>query len=143
MACDLLDCFGGAIVRHREIHISKRRPKSAKQMKNLFSIISPDFTLNETDRQEIRACASGLGRFFDRVTGCDVVVEASRSQSNRRGDAFGVHIRVSMPGDEMVVSHHAKRELRAVIKEAFDATGRCLKDYARVMRTETKSHCQS
>ena len=130
-------------MRPREFHIPKRRPGSTRQMKNLFSINSPDFILNEADQKEIRTRAAELGRFFDGVTGCDVVLEACGSQPSRRGDAYGVHIRVSVPGDEMVVSHRAKRELRVVIKEAFDATGRCLKDYARVMRAETKSDCQS
>ena len=111
------------------------------QMKNLFSITSSDFTLNDGVQQEIRNQAAELGRCFDRITGCDVIVEAPASSANRRSDAFGIHIRISVPGEEMVISHQGAHELRVAIKEAFDATGRCLKDYARVMRAESKSHC--
>jgi hypothetical protein len=50
-----------------------------------------------------------------------------------------VHIRISLPGEQMVVSHEGSFELDAAIHQAFDAAGRCLKDYARVLRDLAKA----
>jgi hypothetical protein len=44
-----------------------------------------------------------------------------------------------MPGEQMVVSHEGSFELDVAIRQAFDAAGRCLKDYARVLRDTAKA----
>ena len=109
-------------------------------MKNLFSISSPDFALNERIEQEIRRKAADLDRDYDRVTGCDVTVAGPRRQTSA-AEAYDVQIRVSMPGDELVINSHRSPELREAIREAFDVTGRCLRDYARIMRNARLSRC--
>jgi hypothetical protein len=39
----------------------------------------------------------------------------------------------------MVISHEGALELDAAVHDAFDAAGRCLKDYARVLRDTAKA----
>jgi ribosome-associated translation inhibitor RaiA len=140
MARGLLKVLSGANEPRRALNPSGGRMSRivSSKMKNLFSITSPGVTLNDGVQQDIRHRAAELDRCFDRVTGCDVLVEAPKA-SARHTDAFGIHIRVSVPGDEFVVSHRGSPELQAAIKEAFDVTGRCLRDYVRVVRGEPKS----
>ncbi len=88
----------------------------------------------------IREKVAKLEQFFDRITGCRVVVEkhhSSRSNLVTKDQPFHVSIVVEVPGEELVVkrdpkSHEALKDHQDVniaVRDAFAAMQRRLKEY--------------
>jgi cold shock CspA family protein/ribosome-associated translation inhibitor RaiA len=94
---------------------------------------------------EIKSKLGTLERFFDRVIGCDVVIEAPPHHS-RKGHPFGVRLEISVPGGPPVVvshPHHDRADhddAHVAIRDAFNAAKRQLQDRARKQRGEVKLH---
>jgi cold shock CspA family protein/ribosome-associated translation inhibitor RaiA len=94
----------------------------------------------------VRARVADLERFFDRITACNVVVEA-RHRHHRQGKLYHVRIDLNVPGREIVVQrepaeHHAHEDLPVTIRDAFNAAQRQLQDYVRDMRGDVKAHAE-
>ena len=92
----------------------------------------------------IREKAAKLERYFDRVVACRVVVEAPHRR-HTKGKLFSVGVTVAVPGKDLVANHtggnnHAHEDAYVAIRDAFDAAGRQLEDYARKMRGNVKTH---
>jgi cold shock CspA family protein len=103
-------------------------------------IISRDFPLTETIETEIREKVEGLERYYDRLGGCDVTIEAPAIHHHRKGGPFIVRIRMLVPGRELDVAHQAEEELAVAIREAFHAARRLIEDYSREQRGAVKTH---
>jgi hypothetical protein len=93
---------------------------------------------------EIRERVAELGRFFDRITACNVVIEA-RHRHQRQGNLYHVHIDLGVPDRTIVAGRgpgddHAREDLRVAIRDAFSAAQRQLQDYAREKRGDVKVH---
>jgi ribosomal subunit interface protein len=93
---------------------------------------------------KIRERADRLDRYYDRIMGCRVVVEAPHGR-HHQGKLFHVRVDLTVPGSELVVSrepaqHHAHEDVFVAIRDAFDAAQRQLADYARRQRGATKVH---
>ena len=107
----------------------------------------------------IRSAAAKLEFFYERILGCRVAVE--RPLSHAEGSPYHVHINLTVPGAELVISHEPARTsrarqlgeaeirkhletqnlhkyLRQAINDAFKAAGRRLQDYARRQRGDVK-----
>jgi cold shock CspA family protein/ribosome-associated translation inhibitor RaiA len=94
--------------------------------------------------ESVHKHVADLERFFDRITACNVVVEADH-RHHRQGRLYHVRIDLIVPGREIVVrrepsEHHAHEELPVAIHDAFDAVRRQLEDYVRKMRGDIKTH---
>lgn len=92
----------------------------------------------------VREHAERLDRFFDRITGCQVMVE-SEHRHHHRGRIYHVRIDLTVPGKEIVVArdpaaHHAHEDVYVAIRDAFDAARRRLEDHAREVRSDVKRH---
>ena len=81
-----------------------------------------------------------LERYFDRITGCRVVVEkhhASHSNMNTNGQPFHVSVVLEVPGNELVVKRDPKdrnslkdhEDINIALRDAFNAMERQLKEY--------------
>lgn len=100
----------------------------------------------ETD---IRERAAKLNALYGRLTACRVRVIAPPKQ-HRTGNVPAVHIELSVPGKDLVVSrapHHIEGRdaepaptLRSVIRDAFEAAERQLKDFKEQLRGDVKRH---
>ena len=82
---------------------------------------------------KIRERAAKLDRFYDRITGCRVVVE-SPHRHHHQGKLFHVRVDLTVPGGELAVSrepaeHHAHEDVFVAIRDAFDAVQRQLEGY--------------
>ncbi len=88
----------------------------------------------------IREKVAKLERYFDRVTGCRVVVERHHgSHSNLRvsDQPFHVSIILDVPGEELVVKRDPEdpvalkdhENIQIAVRDAFSAMERRLKDY--------------
>ncbi|HEV7463126.1 MAG TPA: HPF/RaiA family ribosome-associated protein [Methyloceanibacter sp.] len=94
--------------------------------------------------ERIRKKAAKLERFYDRIIGCSVVVEAPH-RHHHKGKLYSVRVDVSVPGKEVVVDRakpvdHAHEDIYVAIRDAFNAAVRRLEDQARKMRGNVKSH---
>jgi ribosomal subunit interface protein len=95
--------------------------------------------------EEIRRKADKLDRFYPRITGCRVVVEASNRRTSTKAMLYRVRVDVTVPGGEIVAerqpSHQPLHEdLHIAIRDAFDSMKRELQDYAEKQRGEVKIH---
>jgi len=88
----------------------------------------------------IREKVSKLEQFFDRITGCRVVVERHhRSSTNLtlKDQPYHVSIIVEVPGEELVVKRDPKsqealkdhQDINIAVRDAFAAMQRRLKEY--------------
>lgn len=89
---------------------------------------------------EIRRRADHMERYFDHIVFCKVTVE---KPNNRRahGDHFDIHIRIGVPGPDIIISNEAKpghnhEDPYIIIRDAFDAAERKLKKHADKIRKE-------
>jgi cold shock CspA family protein/ribosome-associated translation inhibitor RaiA len=102
--------------------------------------------LTPTDWLEsmIRDHVDKLERRFGHLVACRVSVEALHRQ-HRTGNPYEVHITMSVPGRDLVVSrepHKAKEryanpDIRTCVREAFDAAERQLEAFKGKLRTDT------
>lgn len=88
----------------------------------------------------IREKVAKLEQFFDRITGCRVVVERhhrSHSNLNTKDQPFHISIILEVPGEELVVKRDPKdpavlkdhEDVYIAIRDAFGVMERRLKDY--------------
>lgn len=116
----------------------------------------------------IRERAQKLDSFYNHIMSCRVIVETPH-RHHHKGKAYVVRIDMSVPGGEIVVNRQAKRlvaaraaraeelekklaethepgkhaaheDLYVAIRDAFNAAGRKLQDYARRRRGAVKNH---
>ena len=99
---------------------------------------------SETVEAEIRAHVDRLETRFPHLIGCRVSVEAlHRNHSN--GNLPEVHIVLSVPGKDLVVSHEPKKAeqkrnhptLHSVLKDKFKAAERQLESFKGKLREDT------
>ncbi len=99
---------------------------------------------SEALEKSIREHAAELDQFYDHIMSCRVVFELGHKH-HHQGRLYHVHIDVTVPGKELVVSrepgqHHAHEDAYVAIHDAFDAMRRQLEDFARKQRGDVKSH---
>jgi ribosomal subunit interface protein len=92
----------------------------------------------------VRAKAAELDKFYDRITSCNVTLEAAHHR-HHKGNLYSVHVDVRLPGKEIVAGrkraqHHSHEDAYVAIRDAFDAAERQLEDYARKRRGDVKRH---
>jgi len=98
-----------------------------------------DMPHSEAVESRIRQRAEKLNRFYDRIMGCRVVVEMPQ-RNRHQGKLHSVRIDLTVPGGELVVNRVQDEDVYIAIRDAFDAAGRQLEDYARKRRGEVKNH---
>jgi ribosome-associated translation inhibitor RaiA len=97
---------------------------------------------------EIRERASALQHYFGRIIGFQVVIDQPAHHS-RQGNAFEVHIEISVPGGPAIVvsrPHHDRPEhadVYVAIRDAFNAARRQLQDRAHRSRGDVKLHARA
>jgi ribosomal subunit interface protein len=108
-------------------------------MQRPAKITSRNFELTAAVEQQIRDKVAGLETYFDRITGCEVVVEGA-VQHHHRGGPFRVRIRLTLPRGELEVNKHSAEDLAVAIRDSFDAARRRLEDHVRELRRQVKDH---
>lgn len=93
----------------------------------------------------IREKVAKLEQFFDRITGCRVVVERhhkNNSHAGHVGQPYHISIILDVPGDELVVNTDPKHadslkdheDIQVALRDSFARMERQLKDYVRRRR---------
>lgn len=102
--------------------------QSALQVR--FHGVDPSAAVEAAVREHVQK----LEQFYDRLISCDVSLEA-RHQNHRQGNLFTVHIRLAVPGGEIVVARDRERDPRhedayVALNDAFRAARRQLEELA-------------
>ena len=97
-----------------------------------FRHMNHDNALDATIQQKVVK----LERFFDRISKCEVVVEAPNAGHHNKGAHFRVRIALHVPGEELVVDRDPAKaadhdDPAVAIRDAFEAAKRKLQDYTR------------
>jgi cold shock CspA family protein/ribosome-associated translation inhibitor RaiA len=108
-----------------------------------FQSIEP----SDAVKAAIRERVDKLGVLYDRMVIVRVHVLAEMKR-HRTGNIYTVNIELGVPGNDLIVSkapHKAKRkyadpDLYTVIREAFDAAERQLKDFKAQLGGDVKTH---
>lgn len=84
-----------------------------------------------------------LEKFYDRLIGCRVAIEAPHR--HHKGNLYHIRIDLTVPGGELVVNrtppaHQAHEDIYVAVRDAFDDAKRELQDYARRQRGDVKTH---
>ncbi len=108
-------------------------------MQRPLQITSRNFALTAAVEGQIRERAEALDKYFGRLTGCHVVLEAP-VRHHRKGGPFSVRIDLRTPQAELSVSKQGAEDLAVAVRDAFDAARRRLEDHLREMRGDVKSH---
>jgi cold shock CspA family protein/ribosome-associated translation inhibitor RaiA len=102
--------------------------------------------VSPTLESEIRERVDVLEKRFGRLVGCRVSVEKLHNR-HRTGNVFDVHVVMSVPGRDLVVSrepHKAKEkyaspDARTSVRDAFQAAERQLEDFKGRLREDTST----
>lgn len=105
-----------------------------------FKGLEPSDALKEA----VQTRADKLERFYEKIESCRVVIESPHHQ-HHKGNLFHVRVRLTVPGEEIVVSrepsqHAAHQDAYLAINDAFKETKRQLEDYVRRRRGKVKEH---
>ncbi len=85
-----------------------------------------------------------LDQFAEHIMSCRVVVQPA-GKHHVHGNLYEIHIDLTLPGNEIVVSHgssqHSEDKVVSVaVRDAFDSARRQLEDYVRKVRGDVKVH---
>lgn len=95
---------------------------------------------SEAIEGKIRERAERLSRFCGDILKCQVWVDAPHGH-HRKGRLYGVRIRLTVPGEEILVeAQPTEDDVYVSIRNAFDAARRKLEDYQRGRRGDVKAH---
>ena len=89
---------------------------------------------------KIRERAERLDQFSADISRCEVWVNAPHGH-HRKGALYDLRIRLTVPGEEIVIDHQPERDdVYVAVRESFDAARRQLEDYERRRRGWVKKH---
>jgi len=100
-----------------------------------LQIKAHDVELTPEVEQLINERAARLETFYDRIHSAKLVVEGYTGH-HRKGGPFDVRIDLAVPGTTISVSKQRDEDLRIALRNAFEAAGRQLQDYARKQRPD-------
>lgn len=106
-------------------------------MEAQFQITSRHLTLSDDIADAIRQECAKLQRFYPRIMGCRVLVDAEHRFATGDPIAYGVRIDLTVPQGELPATRQRDPVLWSAVQRAFDAAQRQLEDFARVQRGDT------
>jgi cold shock CspA family protein/ribosome-associated translation inhibitor RaiA len=102
-----------------------------------LQISAHNFTLSPAEEQAIRDAAAKLDDFAARILSCRVAIEVPRGRGHS-GRQYRIHVKLDVPGEEIVVRRQSYEAIAAAVQKAFKAVGRRLQDHVRRQRGDVK-----
>ena len=78
---------------------------------------------------DIRSRAAKLETYCRRITKCHVSVDIPH-RHHEEGNRISVRIDLTVPGEELAVTHNSRKDIRVVLGKAFEIARRQLREYA-------------
>jgi ribosome-associated translation inhibitor RaiA len=130
-------------VADRSSDLRRDAQYGGERVKIPLQITYRGFSSSDALSHVIKEEADKLEEFFDRITGCRVVVEQPHRR-HRKGKHFHVRIDLTVPGTELVVGrdpaeHDQYEDPFVAVAEAFTAMRRMLQEYS-AKRRDVKAH---
>jgi ribosome-associated translation inhibitor RaiA len=97
-------------------------------MKTPMTITFRGMAPSEWMEADIRARAAKLETYCRRITKCHVSVDIPH-RHHEDGNRISVRIDLTVPGEELAVTHKSRKDIRVVIGKAFDIARRQLREY--------------
>ncbi|MEQ1728990.1 MAG: HPF/RaiA family ribosome-associated protein [Vicinamibacterales bacterium] len=127
-----------------------------------ITVTFPRTTASPWLEEEVHERVERLKVLFKDILSCRVVVDIPHRR-HQKGNRFSVRIELAVPGEDLAITRDAnvhgvvkdsdeaswskrfdveaaRRDIRLVLADAFDAAKRQLRDYAQVRRREVKRH---
>lgn len=101
-----------------------------------------DLPASQALETKIQEKAEKLTQFYNHILNCHVVIE-SPQKHKQQGKIYSVRLEVSVPDQELVVTHKEDEDVYIALRDAFDALKRQLSDYAHRRRGDVKTHNQN
>ena len=98
-------------------------------MKTPMTITFRGMSPSEWMEEDIRNRAGKLDTYCRRITKCHVAVNIPH-RHHEDGNRISVRIDMTVPGEELVVTHNSRKDVRVVIGRAFEIARRQLREYA-------------
>jgi cold shock CspA family protein len=113
-------------------------------MQRTLQIVFRNMDPSEAVEADVRERAERLERFYDRITGCRVVVQAPH-RHHYKGKLYDVRIDIDVPGEAIVVQrsgpeNQAHENVYVAVRDAFSAATRRLQDHVRKVGGRVKAH---
>jgi ribosomal subunit interface protein len=108
-------------------------------MANQIQITLRDMDRSPALEERVRRSARKLEHIYSSIVSCRVVVEKPHRR-RQQGRQFVVHVGVKVPGGDIVVNRDHHEDVYVALRDAFNAAGRQLEDFARRQRGEVKNH---
>lgn len=108
-------------------------------MQQPLQITIKDIENTPAIEEQIRTKADKLEQYFDEIISCHVLVEQTQKHQTQ-GKLFSIHIKLCVPGKELVVTRNAEENLWMALREAFNSMREQLTSYRDQMRNHVKSH---
>ena len=102
-----------------------------------LQISTQTFVLSPAEEQIVRDAAAKLDDFAARILSCRVLIETPKGRG-RSGRQYRVHIKLALPGGEIIVRRSSDEAIASAVQKAFKAAGRRLQDHARRQRGDIK-----
>lgn len=94
-----------------------------------------DIPSSATLEAKIHQKAEKLNKIFPRIMGCRVVVDFEQKHRHQ-GKIFNVKIDLTVPGDELPVTHNSNENAYVAVRDAFMVARRRLKEYAEIQKND-------
>lgn len=105
-----------------------------------FEIVARQEELGPPVRARIEKLITKLETFDDQLISCQVSVEVPQRFPSGRPVEYRVGLRLSVPGENLVIRRQRSPDLDQAVQAAFAAAGRRLQDAARTRRGDVKRH---
>ncbi|TXI18383.1 MAG: HPF/RaiA family ribosome-associated protein [Nitrosomonas sp.] len=108
-------------------------------MEVTLQITTRDIPHSDALEAHIREKATKLEKFYPHIMSCRTIVELPHKH-HHQGRLFDVRIDMTVPGGELVINRVTNEDVYVAVRDAFNAAGRRLEDFARRQRGDTKIH---
>ncbi len=108
-------------------------------MRNALRLRWRNVTPSEAVEQHVRDEVERLERFHDRITGCEVTLDAPSRHHRNDAQKYRVRIEVTIPGGTLVVArdrarNRAQSDLYLAVRQAFREAKRQLQDHVHALQ---------
>jgi len=116
-------------------------------MQRVLQLSWRNITPSEAIEAHVREEVARLERFYGRITGCVVTLDAPSRHHRHGAEMYRVRIELSVPGGTLVVArdrarNHAHADLYLAVRNAFREAKRQLQDHVRKIDARVKAHAE-